>query len=102
MNPDLLADVNAAKQLLADLKISLEDNTTDVQQYATRIRADLSPEIVGIMTSATDSNEIATNFMLLFNLFLDPATVSFYQQPVVLQWLDLILDELKVIPPNKL
>jgi hypothetical protein len=95
MNPDLLAQASVAQQLLLDLKQFLETNTLDVDNYVSRIKAELSPDAVNIMTNAKNSSEIINTFMPVFTLFLDPAIVSFYQQPVVLQWLDVILDSLK-------
>jgi len=95
MSQDLLAEAEAIKKLLSDLKNSLETNTVDIDQVAIRIKQELSPQIISILTDATNSAEVIQQYGPLFILALDPNTVIFYLQPVVQQWLDLILNSIK-------
>jgi hypothetical protein len=95
MNPDLLAQASAAKQLLLDLKQFLETNTLDISNYVSRIKAELSQDAINVLTNAKNSSEVINTYLPVFTLFLDPTIIFFYQQPVVLQWLDLILNSLK-------
>jgi hypothetical protein len=98
MDQNMLAEAGAVRNILLDLKGDLEVNTVDVGVYANRVSAELSPLIVNIVVNSTSSAEIINQYSILFVLILDPNTVAFYLQPVVQQWLDLILDALKSDP----
>lgn len=95
MSQDLLAEASIIISILADLKQSLETNTVDVNYYANRVDTELSQNVKNILLNASDSQDIINSFMPLFQLVLDPSIIIFYQQPVVLQWLDLILNTFK-------
>ena len=95
MSQDLLAEAAAAITILIDLRASLESNTVSIPYYVQRVKSELSPQINALLVSAQNSQEILTTYLPLFQLVLDPNMILFYQQPVVLEWLDLILDSLK-------